>query len=204
MRTSQWEKKYKEHAHHQQFDKQGKGFLDSFASLLPAGSRILDIGCGDGRKAAYLLEKGYDVFGIDSSRTAIAHAKKISQQRFRVADATRLPFAANSFDAVLSLAVYHCLSAHERRKFVEEVRRVLRRGGIIYQLVLSSKDSTIRRGSMAGNKTYVQPSGVAIRPFTKTELKKDFRCFKLLKMQHRQRRLNGKNNAIFVMTMKKV
>lgn len=43
-------------------------WLDSFRSLVPAGTAILDIGCGSGQPIArYLIEQGHSVTGINSS-----------------------------------------------------------------------------------------------------------------------------------------
>ena len=40
---------------------------ERFAKMLPAGSRILDFGCGSGRDTKYFLEKGYWVEATDGS-----------------------------------------------------------------------------------------------------------------------------------------
>ena len=41
-------------------------WLQSFCGLIPAGGSILDIGCGAGEPiAAYLVEHGYAVMGVD-------------------------------------------------------------------------------------------------------------------------------------------
>jgi SAM-dependent methyltransferase len=48
-------------------------WLDSFRSLVPDGTAILDIGCGSGQPMArYLIEQGHRVTGIDSSPEMIA------------------------------------------------------------------------------------------------------------------------------------
>ncbi|SFV31349.1 class I SAM-dependent methyltransferase [Thermoflavifilum thermophilum] len=43
---------------------------------------ILDIGCGNGAFAMELLKEGYDVYGIDASRSGIAIAKQLYPKRF--------------------------------------------------------------------------------------------------------------------------
>lgn len=40
---------------------------ERFRKMLPAGSRILDFGCGSGRDTKYFLEKGYQVAATDGS-----------------------------------------------------------------------------------------------------------------------------------------
>ena len=46
------------------------------------GMRILDAGCGGGRNLVYLMQAGYDVYGVDSNFEAIDH---IRSQAFRFA-----------------------------------------------------------------------------------------------------------------------
>ena len=48
-------------------------FLIDALGLLP-GERVLDLGCGPGRHAALLCERGYDVTGADRDPVAVAHA----------------------------------------------------------------------------------------------------------------------------------
>ena len=42
------------------------------------GMRVLDAGCGSGRNLVYFLRSGYEVFGIDESREAIAQARRLA------------------------------------------------------------------------------------------------------------------------------
>ncbi len=51
--------------------------------------KILDIGCGNGWLANLLIEKGYDVFGVDASVSGIDIAKKRNASRFFVQDLTK-------------------------------------------------------------------------------------------------------------------
>jgi SAM-dependent methyltransferase len=59
-------------------DREASAFVDVLLSYLqPApSSRMLDLGCGKGRHSKYLTQKGYDVTGIDLSRSSIREAKK--------------------------------------------------------------------------------------------------------------------------------
>lgn len=50
-----------------------RGWLDRFASLLPVGATILDIGCGSGRPIAVeLVRPGFPVTGVDGSPTMLS------------------------------------------------------------------------------------------------------------------------------------
>jgi SAM-dependent methyltransferase len=74
---------------------------------LPAGSRILDVPCGQGRHAHLLAEAGYDVDGVDYSRPLLAVARERGtgpRLRYHRADMRRLPTRWTArFDTVLNL-----------------------------------------------------------------------------------------------------
>jgi SAM-dependent methyltransferase len=65
------------------------------------GKRLLDIATGPGYVVARGDDRGADVVGLDFSETMLAHARARSPQvEFVHGDATKLPFADGSFDAV--------------------------------------------------------------------------------------------------------
>ena len=50
-----------------------RGWLDRFCELVSPGRTVLDMGCGAGQPiAAYLVERGFSVTGVDSSNTMVA------------------------------------------------------------------------------------------------------------------------------------
>ncbi len=84
-------------------------WLAEFDALLPARSlRILDIGTGTGFFAVLLSSMGHDVLGVDLSPKMIEEARRFAARhaavhaRFEVMDAMALPFAAESFDAIVT------------------------------------------------------------------------------------------------------
>ncbi|KJS33447.1 MAG: methyltransferase [Desulfatitalea sp. BRH_c12] len=104
---------------------------------LPAGSRILDIGCGSGRHvaAAYSLEKAC-VTGADPNQQDLLQARSRLQYHDRLgahgngcwnltaADITDLPFADHSFDLVICSEVLEHIPDHQRA--MSEIVRVLK------------------------------------------------------------------------------
>lgn len=97
-------------------------------------TRVLDLGCGSGY-CARALRKRYrkaEVIGLDIApgmlRAARRHDGWLRRGRWVGGDAERLPFAAGSFDMVISnLSVQWC----DPDRVFQEVARVLRPGGLL-------------------------------------------------------------------------
>ena len=79
------------------------GFLVEALGLEP-GMRVLDVGCGPGRHARALAERGIAVHGVDISERFVELARTDAPEgaTFERLDARRLPFDA-AFDAAISL-----------------------------------------------------------------------------------------------------
>jgi SAM-dependent methyltransferase len=96
--------------------------------LIPRGSEVLDVGCGNGFIAHHLSAMlGASVVGIDLGNSAEAAID------FRRYDGAHFPLMADSFDAVLLCYVLH--HAQDASVVLNEMRRVLREVGfaIIYE-----------------------------------------------------------------------
>src|SRR5215470_5609138 len=74
-----------------------------FDQLAPTGSRVLDVGCGDGLLASMLLVRRPDlqIQGVDVLRRERTHIP------VEIFDGTSLPFPDGSFDGVLFSDVLH-------------------------------------------------------------------------------------------------
>src|SRR5580658_1664947 len=68
------------------------------------GMRILDAGCGSGRNLVYLLNQGYEVFGVDQDPRAIA---ALRSDDFRHENIEDMSFPDAFADVVISSAVLH-------------------------------------------------------------------------------------------------
>src|ERR1700742_1460330 len=70
--------------------------------------KVLDAGCGGGRNLVYLLQNGFEVYGIDPDRASVEAVKALSKQlspgnpldNFKIASIEALPFEDAYFDLV--------------------------------------------------------------------------------------------------------
>lgn len=94
-------------------------WLDRFISLLPLGARVLDIGCGHGEPMArHLIEKGFDVCGVDSSPALIALCRKrFPSHDWLIADMRTLALG-ECFQGLLAWdSFFHLAHEDQRRMF---------------------------------------------------------------------------------------
>jgi len=106
-------------------------FVDEFAAMLPAGGKVLDLGCGGGIPSTGRLAESFDVVGVDISAEQIALARRaVPGATFIQADLLELDLAATAFDGVSALySISHVPRAEHARLFAS-VRRWLRPGGV--------------------------------------------------------------------------
>jgi methionine biosynthesis protein MetW len=102
--------------------------LELIADLVPPGSRVLDLGCGDGALLAHLVQhkncSGYGV-EIDDASLKAALARGIDVLQLNLEQGLAM-FADNSFDVVLQLNTMQNLRNAER--MLQETARVGRVG----------------------------------------------------------------------------
>jgi SAM-dependent methyltransferase len=95
-------------------------------SLTSKAEAILDIGCGDGGILRYLNKQGYsDLHGLEISDYAIQRLKR-DGIKMHYGVLPRIPLPDASFDVVIASQVLEHII--RRRRFLREIRRVLKPG----------------------------------------------------------------------------
>jgi SAM-dependent methyltransferase len=114
-----------------------RALLSALDSLTFAS--VLDVGCAEGYFMNVVRGRfGASVWGVDLSTTALAKAHQIYGFPVAAAEATRLPFADDSFDLVLSTEVIeHVLDPD---LMIAEMRRVSRGTVLVTTPVSQSAD----------------------------------------------------------------
>jgi SAM-dependent methyltransferase len=108
--------------------------LDLATRSLPAtGGRLLDLGCGDGRHIAALLEARPDIeaVGVDLLEDRIDEARAtVPGATFTVGSADALPLEAHAFDLVYAITLFSSIPTPAMENgAAREIGRVLRPGG---------------------------------------------------------------------------
>ncbi len=105
-------------------------------------SKILELGCGEGRDAIFLLNKNYNVTAIDYSNTVIKKCKELSNykynDKFKQLDIIN-DTLKDTFDFIYSVAVIHMfVNETHRKKFYSFIYEHLKTNGIA--LIVSMGD----------------------------------------------------------------
>jgi tellurite methyltransferase len=109
--------------------------------------RVLDAGCGSGRNLPYFLQRGFELFAVDSDPAAVAvvrnllarFAPSIPETNIVIGRVDALPWPDASMDAVISSALLHFADdeAHFYR-MIDEMWRVLAPRGLLFARLASS------------------------------------------------------------------
>ncbi len=105
--------------------------------------KILELGCGDGKLSLSLAELDYHISGIDISPTAIEWAQEKAVNRdlkidFMVGNILNMAFDDNLFDLAIDSYCLHCIVGNDRKKFLKEVKRILKPDGVLTGITMSN------------------------------------------------------------------
>jgi SAM-dependent methyltransferase len=145
---------------------------------LPAGSRILDIGCGSGLTTVALAQRGYRLDALDTvpamldlTRQNALQAEVSEQVSAGLGDAHQLPYPDESFHVVIAMGVTPFL--HSLPVAMREMTRVVKANGYVLvnadncwrlNYILDPRLSPLLAVPRAGLKMLLRPLGYRSRP----------------------------------------
>lgn len=92
---------------------------------------MLELGCGTGHWTNFFSKIGFKITAIDNSEAMlrVAMDKNIPDAAFMRADASRLPFPANSFSVIASITMLEFVD--DLPRIMQEIDRILKPGGTL-------------------------------------------------------------------------
>ena len=101
----------------------------------PGDVRALDVGCGIGLTDTHLVGQLRALEGADISGEAVRRAAEANPAvRYTAYEGETLPFEDERFDLAFAMCVLHHVPLADRPRFVSEMRRVVRPGGLVVVL----------------------------------------------------------------------
>ncbi|HWK87723.1 MAG TPA: class I SAM-dependent methyltransferase [Xanthobacteraceae bacterium] len=126
-----------------------RAWLERFCALIPAGGKILDLGCGAGEPIArYFIEAGYRVTGADSSPSMIALCReRFPDAEWIVADMRRLALDGR-FDGILAWDSFFHLTHEDQAAMFPLFAKHAAQGAAL--MFTSGRDHGVAMGEFEG------------------------------------------------------
>jgi SAM-dependent methyltransferase len=105
---------------------------------LKRGGSVLEIGCGSGRDAAFLLSKGFDITAVDVSGKmigeAVAHHPELNGQAINMSFPFKKdnPLLGNQYDGVVMIATLMHIPEEDLFESGFQIKELLREEGILF------------------------------------------------------------------------
>lgn len=139
-------------------------WLRRFEPRIAVGSRLLELGCGNGIPVARELAKRHRVTGVDISDTQIARARVlVPGAEFVCADMTQVQFEANSFDAVTAFFSIINVPLEEQPHLIRNIAGWLKPGGHCLAIVGKIKGTWVEQAwrGVKGISMYYSHAGLS-------------------------------------------
>lgn len=157
---------------------------------------VMDLGCGNGRHVVALTSLGYQVIGLDISRTGLNLSREWLQENHQQARLVQadsrypLPFQDSCLDGLLSTQVIHHALQNEVELAIAEIYRVIKPGGLAFVTVPCRSSSGSRsRSRQIEDHTYLPlegpEAGLPHHIFSEDRLRQAFRRFDIQEISYR-------------------
>jgi len=115
------------------------------SSYLPPRSRILVVGCGEGRDAVFLARLGFEVVATEISPNGVKRAKEVASQNrveieFHLLDAQKPHDHLGRFNAVLMMNIIQFLNPDTVADRIEHFKSLILPGGIFATQLFTVED----------------------------------------------------------------
>jgi ubiquinone/menaquinone biosynthesis C-methylase UbiE len=109
--------------------------------------KLLDVGCGNGRDTFFFCKKGFDIKGIDISKTAIRNNKRIEKKNFYLKNiCSKDFFLKEKFSIIYARFFLHAINSKKENFFLKNIKKISYKKTIIFLEFRTIKDPLIKKG----------------------------------------------------------
>lgn len=144
--------------------------------------KILIPGFGYGRNARPFLDSGFEVTGIEISKTAIELAYQLLGGEIKVfhGPVGGMPFDQETYDGIFCHALIHLLKSNEREQLLANCHGQMRSGGLMVFTTITKHASTYGVGEKLGKDLFKTKDGVELFFYDEETIKEEFGKFGLV------------------------
>lgn len=163
MKSKTWEAAWRERHSHELWSVPDTEVVALLETLRGEGvEKVLDLGFGLGRHVILFAREGFDTHGIEPTSSGFAYCEEWLKAEglhadIRTGEMTELPYGDGFFDFVLSWNVIYHGTLSRLRKALEEIRRVARKGGLVYLTMNSTRNKHYGQGTEIEPDTFLNP-----------------------------------------------
>lgn len=176
-----WEKKFQEEQTSWGFEPCDSASVALELFMKHNIKNILIPGIGYGRNAFIFQNQGFNVNGIEISKTAIKIAKKNGFKGvIHHGSVTQMPFDNKIYDGIFCYALLHLLNKTERKQFLTACMKQLKPGGYLILNIVSTKSQMYGNGKLLGKNRFELMKGLNVFFYDSDSIENEFKSFGLM------------------------
>ncbi|RKR15371.1 methyltransferase family protein [Maribacter vaceletii] len=152
--------------------------------LKNSAKNILIPGIGYGRNAQVFKENGFDVTGIEISKTAINLAHKNYGENFTIyhGSVTQMPFEDKKYNGIFCYALIHLLNKKDRKQLIHNCYNQLTKNGYMIFTAITKNAINFGKGKAFEKDQYEFNKGVKIFYYDIEAVKAEFNAYGLFEI----------------------
>jgi len=147
---SPWDLEYRRTPDSYVWGTEASALAVELAGRVPAGARVIDLGCGEGRDSVFFAQRGFQVTGVEASAAGLRKAERLAGERgvhVRWIESVlpELP-PLETFELVYSCGSIHYVPRRERPELFARLRALTAPGGLQAHVVFTDRHVYEERG----------------------------------------------------------
>lgn len=166
---------------------------------------VLIPGFGYGRNAKVFYDNGFEVTGIEISKTAIERARKYfgSDVTIHQGAVANMPFDEKKYPSIYCYSLIHLLSTAGRKKLIADCYEHLKPKGIMVFVALSIKDKRFGVGQELEKNTFHSPNGLNLYFYDEASVNEEFGKYNMMEAKEINEPLESPNEKHWMIVCKK-